>query len=220
MSDHNDEIMVNKFTEESAKSFRKKVIHRATQDSNQPILVYIDSYGGYIDSLNSMLETMEQVPNEIITVCIGKAMSCGAVLLAAGDYRFCGRKSRVMVHQGSSGVGGPIEGLQNDVNESKRLNKQLMEVIAKRCGKTIKQFKDEMKKRLHKDDDEARDMYLSAKDALEIGIIDFVGMPHIKPVVMYSVEVAPEKKYKSPPKTESKKRVTKKVTKKKATKKK
>lgn len=210
MSDINDDIIVNKFTEESAKNFRKKVIHKAMQDQNQPITIYIDSYGGYIDSLNSMLETIEQVPNEIITVCIGKAMSCGAVLLSAGNYRFCGRKSRIMVHQGSSGTGGPIEGLQNDVNESKRLNKQLIEVVAKRCGKTLKQFKDEMKKRLHKDDDEARDMYLPAKEALEIGIIDFIGMPHIKQVVAYSIEVAPEKKYKPIPEFKHKKKVTKK----------
>lgn len=223
MSDVNDEIIVNKFTEDSAKNFRKKVIHRAMQDPNQPIIIYIDSYGGYLDSLNSMLETIEQVPNEIITVCIGKAMSCGAALLAAGDYRFCGRRSRVMVHQGSSGAGGPIEGLQNDVDESKRINRQLMEMMAKRCGKTLKQFKTEMKERLHKDDDEARDMYLPAKEALEIGIIDFIGMPHVKPVTMYSVEPAPEKKYQpvqlQQPTAKPKKVTRKKVAKKKVSKK-
>lgn len=196
MSDY-DEIIVNKFTEESAKDFRKKVISRAMQDSVAPIIVYIDSYGGYLDSLNSMLETIEQVPNPIITVCMGKAMSCGAALLAAGDHRFCGRKSRVMVHQGSSGAGGPIESLQNDVDESKRINRQLMTMIAKRCGKTLKQFREEMKGRLHRDDDEARDLYLPPQEALEIGIIDFIGMPHVKPVTMYSIEPAPEKTYKS-----------------------
>ena len=220
MSENSDEIIVNRFTEESAKSFRKKVIHRAVQDSNQPIVVYIDSYGGYIDSLNNMLETIEQVPNEIITVCTGKAMSCGAALLSAGDYRFCGRNSRVMVHQGSSGTGGPIEGLQNDVDESKRVNKQIMTMIAKRCKMTLKQFKDEMKKRLHKNDDEARDMYLDASAALDIGIVDFIGMPHIKPVVMYSIETAPEKKYKPVHEEvtgEPKKKARKKVTKKKVT---
>ena len=194
-SHKDDEIIVNKFTEESAKSFREKVIYRAMQDPNMPIIVYIDSYGGYMDSLNSMLETIEQVHNPIITVCKGKAMSCGAALLAAGDHRFCGRRSRVMVHQGSSGTGGPIESQQNDIDESKRMNKELMTFIAERCGKTLTEFKAEMKKRLVKGDDEARDMYLPADEAKKLGIVDYIGMPHVKPVTVYSVEAAPQKTY-------------------------
>jgi len=189
------DIIVNKFTEDSAKDFRRRVLQKASLDPNLPITVYIDSYGGYLDSLNSMLETMEQVPNPIVTVCMGKAMSCGAALLAAGEHRYCGRQSRIMVHQGSSGTGGPIESLQNDVNESKRINKQLMAMLAKRCGKSIAEFKKEMKDRLHKDDDEARDMFLDAKNALEIGIIDHIGMPLVRPLIMYTIEVAPEKEY-------------------------
>ena len=197
MSDHYDEIIVNNFTEEAAKKFRKQIINKAMQDSSAPILVYIDSYGGYIDSLNNMLDTIEQVPNTIVTVCIGKAMSCGAVLLAAGDHRFCGRNSRIMIHQGSGIAHGPIEGLQNDVTESKRLNKQLMTLIAKRCGMSLKDFKSEMKRQLVKADDEARDLYLNSEGALKLGIVDFIGMPHVKPVTMYSIEPAPEKTYKS-----------------------
>lgn len=228
MNDHYDEIVVNKFTEESAKSFRKQVVSRAMQDPNAPILVYIDSYGGYLDSLNSMLETIEQVPNAIVTICMGKAMSCGAALLAAGDHRFCGRNSRVMVHQGSGGARGPIEGLQNDVTEDKRLNKEMMTRIAKRCNISLKEFKDEMKRQLIKADDEARDLYLSPEGALKLGIIDYIGMPHVKPVVMYSVEPAPEKEYdKSETQEEALqalglevKKTKKKVTKKKVAKKK
>jgi ATP-dependent Clp protease protease subunit len=195
MSNINDEIIVNKFTEEAAKAFRKQVVDRAMQDSNMPIVIYIDSYGGYLDSLNMMLETIEQVHNPIITVCIGKAMSCGAVLLAAGDHRFCGRNSRVMIHQGSSGAQGPIESLQNDVAESKRINKQFMTWMSKRCGMSLKVFKEEMKKRSGKGDDEARDLYLPAQAAVELGIVEFVGMPLIKPVVMYQIEASKEKKY-------------------------
>lgn len=198
MSDSYEDIVVNKFNEESAKKFRSQVLKRAALDESMPIVVYIDSYGGYIDSLNNMLDTIEQVPNQIVTVCTGKAMSCGAVLLAAGDFRFCGRNSRVMVHQGSSGAGGPIESLQNDVDESKRINKQLMTKIAERCGKTLTQFKKEMKERLHRDDDEARDLYLPPECALELGIIDYVGMPVVKPVIMYSIDCAPEKQYQDP----------------------
>lgn len=196
--DKNKDIVVNSFTEESARSFREKVLARSHIDPNMPITIYIDSYGGYIDSLNSMLETMEQVPNPKVTVCIGKAISAGAVLLAAGDHRFIGRNSRVMIHQGSSGAGGPIESLQNDVDESKRLNNQMIKLLAERCNKSVREFKSEMKKRLHREDDEARDMYLDAKNAKEFGIVDHIGLPLIKPLIMYTIEAAPERTFEDP----------------------
>ena len=218
MSEGYKDVIVNEFTELAARAFREQVIARAMLDPNAPITIYIDSYGGYLDSLNNMLETLEQVPNPIVTICQGKAMSCGAALLAAGDYRFCGRRSRVMVHQGSSGAGGPIESLQNDVNESKRLNRQLMSDLAKRCGMTVKMFKEEMTKKLVKNDDEARDMYLCAEAALELGIVDFIGMPHIKPHTQYEIIVASEREYEVINKP--KKKITKKKTKKKVAKKK
>lgn len=187
--DRIDEIVVNSFNEESARQFRKQLISRAVQDPGAPIIVYIDSYGGYLDSLNSMLETIEQVTNPIITVCLGKAMSCGAVLLAAGDHRFCGRSSRVMIHQSTGGDYGPVEELQKNVDECKRVNEMFMSFLAKRCGKTLGQLKQIIK------DNESRDLYLDAEDCKKLGIVDFIGMPHIKPITMYQIDVAPEKVY-------------------------
>lgn len=189
-------ILVNSFTEESSRKFREQVLRKASIDPNMPIIVYIDSYGGYVDSLNSMLATMRQVPNQFVTVCVGKAMSCGAVLLSAGDFRFIDEGSRAMIHQSSSGAVGPTEGQQNSVNENKRLNKQLMDFILGRCGKSMTQFKEAIKKSLHPDDD-GRDLYLDAKEAVAFGLVDFIGMPLIKPVVMFQIETAPKKKYES-----------------------
>ena len=190
----NETIMVNKFNEESARKFREQVLAKASLDPSMPITVYIDSYGGYVDSLNSMLATMRQIPNQFVTVCMGKAMSCGAVLLAAGDFRFIDEGARAMIHQSSSGVIGPTETQQNDVNENKRLNKQMMGIILERCGKSMTDFKEAISKSLHQDDD-ARNLYLDAQESLDFGLVDFIGMPLIKPVVMYSIESAPQKEY-------------------------
>jgi len=215
------DIIVNHFTEEAAAKFREEVIARSILDQQAPIIIYIDSYGGYIDSVNNMLATLEQIHNPVITVCVGKAMSCGSVLLAAGDHRFCDRHSRVLIHQGSSGAGGPIEGMQNDVDESKRLNKELMTFIAMRCGMSLRDFKTEMRSKLIKGDDEARDWYLPAQAALDLGIVDFIGMPLVKPMVSYHIEASLPKEY--PPiakKPIKKKKVKKKTSKKKKKKKK
>lgn len=199
--DRTDEIIVNSFNEESATRFRKQLIARAAQDPGVPIIVYIDSYGGFLDSLNSMLETIEQVANPIVTVCLGKAMSCGAVLLAAGDHRFCGRSSRVMIHQSTAGDYGPVEELQKNVDECKRVNDLFMTFLAKRCGKSLPQLKQIIK------DNESRDLYLSAEECERFGIVDFVGMPHIKPITVYQLDVAPRKTY-PPVKVQAKKKAS------------
>jgi ATP-dependent Clp protease protease subunit len=188
-SDDGNDIIVNKFTEESAKNFRSKVLKQSSLDPNMPIVVYIDSYGGYVDACNSMLETLHQVPNSIITVCIGKAMSCGAVLLAAGDYRYCGRHSRVMIHEVSGGAIGNIDDIKNSVDETDRLNLQLMSFIADRCNMSYKQLKQILK------DNDGRELYLTAEQAKEFGIVDFIGTPSIQPIIAYEVESVPEREY-------------------------
>lgn len=226
-------IVVQKFNEEATKKFSEQVYERASLDPNMPIVITIDSYGGALYSLLNMLETLEQVPNPIVTVCKGKAMSCGAVLLAAGDYRFCGRKSTVLVHKASGGALGPSEFLQNDINEVKRLNKMMMEMLAERCGKSLEEFRECMESDLLDSDtgDLARDWYIPAERAKEIGIVDYIGMPKVTPHVMYSIEPSEPKKYEPAPALEevkveeqvtksTKKKVAKKQTRKKTTKKK
>lgn len=197
MSDEKKEIIVNNFDEQAAREFREQVISQSQRDPSSPIIIYIDSYGGYLDSLNMMLETMHQVPNQFITVCIGKAMSCGAVLLAAGDHRFCGRHSRVMIHQSTSGAYGPAESLQKEIDECKRLNDKFMTFLAKRCKKDLRQLKQIIK------DNESRDLFLDADECKKFGIVDFVGTPSIRPILLYHIDVAPEKKYESAEETET-----------------
>lgn len=182
-------IVVNKFTEDSAKSFREEILKRSNFDPNMPIVIYIDSYGGSVDALNSMISIMHQVPNPMITVCIGKAMSCGAILLAAGDYRFCDSFSRVLIHEVTAGTINPVNEMENDVKEARRLNNQMMEFLAKRCGKSYRCIKQMMHKR------DSRDINLTAKEALEFGIVDYIGTPIIKPIIIYSIEVTPEHNY-------------------------
>lgn len=237
MSDNNSmkPIVVNKFNEEAVRHFREKVLERASIDQNLPIVINIDSYGGQVYSLLGMLDIIEQVPNPIVTVCVGKAMSCGAVLLSAGNYRFCGRNSTVLVHQASGAAFGPVEFLQNDADEVKRLNKIVMKMLAKRCGKTLKDFKEYMKEDLTdlETGDTARDWFIPADRAKEIGLVDYVGMPNIKPHVMYTIEATKPKEYEKAPeldilpdkleekvKKTTKKKATKKQTRKKSTKKK
>lgn len=219
------DITVNTFTEQSARNFRNKLKYKSSKDPDAPIEIRIDSYGGYIDALNTMLSAISEVPNPIVTVCTGKAMSAGAVLLAAGDHRFCDPMARVMVHEASGGAVGHNDDIQTDAKELERLNKQMMEFLAIRCGKSYDEIKEIMKNR------DARNLNFSAEEALEFGLIDHVGLPSITPIVMYSVGTLPPKEYKDadsetdeaikfleefskPVKKKAKKKTKKKVTKK------
>ena len=199
-----DEIWVNEFTEESAQSFREAIIEETKGDPTRPVVIYIDSYGGQVDALSKMVETMDEVPNPIITVAVGKAMSCGAALLSHGDVRFCGRHARVMVHEMSGGTAGDVHDMNADAQEIKRLNRYFMGLLAKNCG--IKGGYDALRKMIK--DRDGRDTYLDANASLKFGIVDAVGMPKVNRMKLYQVEAIPpkDKKNKS---TKTKKSETK-----------
>lgn len=185
-----DEIWVTKFDEEYAQIFRDKVMKRAKVSHRVPIVVYIDSYGGYADSLAKMIETLDEIPNPIITVCMGKAMSCGAILLSHGDIRYCGRHSRVMIHEVSAGEIGDVHDCLNDAQENMRLNEYWLGVLAKNCG--IKGGYDGLRK-IVKDRD-GREIWMDAKESLAFGIVDKIGLPKVETITLYEILDIPHKK--------------------------
>lgn len=178
-----DGIWVNEFTEKSALKFREQVLDFASKDDDRPVIIRIDSYGGYVDSLASMIETIDSIPNPIITSCEGKAMSCGAILLSHGDYRFCGKHSRILIHEVSAGSIGDVHDMYNDATEVKRLNTYFLGLLAKNCGR--KGGYTALRKEIKEHD--GRDIYLDAHKALDFGIVDEIGVPTVKPVVYYQI---------------------------------
>lgn len=189
------EIWVTEFTEVAAQKFRNRVMFHAKDNPEEPVVVFIDSYGGYVDSLAKMIETLDEIPNPIITVCMGKAMSCGAILLSHGDLRYCGRHSRVMVHEVSGGTYGDVHDVHADAIETKRLNQYFMDLLAVNCG--IPGGYAGIRKIIKARD--GRDIYLSASDAVKFGIVDYVGLPHmVSSVVTQAVTVPVKRKGKKP----------------------
>lgn len=183
------EIWVTDFTQESALKFREDIMEHSKGDPTAPITVYIHSYGGYVDALASMIETMDETPNPIITVCNGMAMSCGAMLLAHGDVRYCGKHSRVMVHEISSASAGDVHDMHADALETKRLNKYFMGLLAKDCG--IEGGYEGLRKLIKARD--GRDMYLSADECIQFGICDAIGTPKVEATVSFNISKTPEK---------------------------
>lgn len=187
------EIYVGDFTEIAAQKFKSSVLAHAKDSPEEPIVVYINSYGGFVDALASMIETLDSVPNPIITVCQGVAMSCGAILLSHGDVRYCGRHSRIMIHEVSSGTGGNVHDMYADAVEIKRLNSYWMDLLAKNCN--IQGGYSSLRKIIKSKD--GRDLYLDAAAAVKFGICDHVGLPQmISAVVTQAITVPIKRKAK------------------------
>lgn len=167
-----DEIWVNEFTEKSAQVFREQVISKCEENPSGVIQINIDSYGGSVDALVKMVETMNEMPNAFLTRISGKAMSCGAILASCGDVRFVGEYSSVMVHNISWGVGGDVTNLTSVADEAKRINENIMGLLADNCNMSYQ----DMQKAI-RDTTNSKEIWMSAKDAVKFGICDFVGTP-------------------------------------------
>lgn len=182
------EIWVNDFDEKHAQKFRDHVMHIADRGEDIVIPIYIDSYGGYVDSLAKMIETMDNVPNRFITVCMGKAMSCGAILLSHGDIRYCGKYSRVMIHNVHAGSWGEAYELKSTSDETLRMNKLFMELLANNCGIEYQDLQDKIRSSTS-----GKEIWMNGDDAFKFGIVDHVGTPLITPVIQFALNTMPDK---------------------------
>ena len=128
------EILVNHFTDESAILFRKQVLEYALSYPKESIRVYINSDGGELEALGMMVNTMKSVPNKFHTICVGRAYSCGALLLSFGDRRSMGKFSTAMIHEVSAGTFGSTTEMENNLKEIKRQNKVWLSAFAQNIG--------------------------------------------------------------------------------------
>ena len=130
------------------------------------ITMHIDSPGGSVKSGLSMVDVMQYIKSDIITVNTGMAASMGSVLLGAGTKgkRSSLRFSKTMLHQTSGGAGGNIQDARINFVEWEKVNKILFELLGEFCGKPAEVV----------EKDATRDFWLSAEEAVAYGIIDEV----------------------------------------------
>ena len=130
----------------------------------EPIKVYIDSYGGYVYQCFGLLSVMERSQTPIHTIVTGCAMSCGFMILICGHKRFAHKLSTPLYHQVSSGAFGTTKDLEEHLEETKRLQKQLEDIV--------KEKTDISKKKLKEIFDTKKDWFMSSEEALELSVVD------------------------------------------------
>jgi len=136
------------------------------ENNTNDITMYVDSPGGSVKSGLSMIDVMNYVHSDIITINTGMAASMGSVLLGAGTKgkRFSLKHSKVMLHQVSSGAQGNIQDLRITLAESEKYNNILFGLLGDFCGKSAEKVKK----------DATRDLWLTAAEAVDYGIIEEV----------------------------------------------
>ncbi len=143
-----------------------QLLHLADVAPEREVSLYVNSPGGSFTALMAIYDTMQYVPTPVATWCLGQAASAAAVLLAAGEpgRRFALRHSRVLLHQPSAGGQGTVSDLALQADELLRVRAEVEEVLCRHTGRSIEQLRV----------DTDRDKVLTARQAVEFGIVDHV----------------------------------------------
>ena len=155
---NNNFIIVNEICESAVSDFREDFFRLESSDQ-EIIPIIVDSYGGDVYALHAMLSIIESSTKKVATICDGKAFSCGAVLLSAGDHgmRFISKYGYVLVHQVSHEYYGKFSDIAVSAEHCSELNSNLLLMLDKNCKKKPGTFE----KMLIKHNN--ADLYLDAK---------------------------------------------------------
>ena len=134
------------------------------EDPKKDITMYVNSPGGQVTSTMAMYDTMQHISPDVSTVCLGMAASGGAIILMGGQKgkRFALKHSEIMIHQPLGGTEGQATDIAIHAEHIINMKNTLNELIAKHTVKKLEQVKN----------DTERDKFLTAKEALEYGLID------------------------------------------------
>ncbi|MCX6496554.1 MAG: hypothetical protein RLZZ606_551 [Actinomycetota bacterium] len=152
--------------DDNANEICAKMLLLAAEDSTKDIFLYINSPGGSITAGMAIYDTMQYVPNDVVTVGIGMCASMGQFLLTSGakGKRFITPNTRVLLHQPSGGFGGTAADIQTQAFLINDMKKKLAAITAKQTGKTVDQVMA----------DGDRDRWFTAQEALEYGFVDHI----------------------------------------------
>ena len=133
-----------------------------------PIKFYISTYGGSADEMFSIYDMMSilKTKSEIETRGLGKVMSAGTLLLAAGTKgkRKIGRHCRVMIHAVAAGSAGELHNMENEMKSIKHIQEMYIGALAKETCMTKRTIQKLLDRRVN--------VYLTAEEAVEYGIAD------------------------------------------------
>lgn len=131
---------------------------------NDNINLYINSNGGSVTAGMAIYDTMNYIKSDVSTICVGLAASMGAFLLSSGSKgkRYALPNADILIHQPSGGTQGQATDMKIAAEHIIKIRERLNHILAKNTGQKIERIENDVE----------RDYYLTAKEALNYGIID------------------------------------------------
>jgi len=153
----------------TSRAIAMQLLYLESLNPKQDIFLYVDSPGGSVTAGMAIYDTMNFISCDVWTICLGMAASMGALLLSGGTKgkRVCLPNSKVMIHQPLQNFGTvtlQATEIQIAAKEILKTRNHLNEILSQRTGQPIE--------RIH--DDTERDFWMTAKEALEYGLVDIV----------------------------------------------
>jgi ATP-dependent Clp protease protease subunit len=136
----------------------------AAEESDRDITLLISSPGGSVPAMLAIRDVMHLIPCDVATVAVGWAASAGQFLLSSGTHgkRFALPHARVLLHQGSSGIGGTAVDIEIQADDMRYTRDTVLGLVAADTGQPLERVRE----------DSRRDRWFTAAEALEYGFVD------------------------------------------------
>jgi ATP-dependent Clp protease protease subunit len=153
-------------TEDIANLVVAQLLHLESEDPDKDVSLYVNSPGGSVYAGLAIYDTMQFIKPDVQTICVGVAMSMGALLLGGGaaGKRMALPNSKILIHQVSGGFSGQATDIEIHAKEIIDVRRRLDEIIAKHTGQALEKVAK----------DTERDYFMSAEEAKEYSLVDRV----------------------------------------------
>ena len=138
----------------------------AADDPDKDITLLISSPGGSVPAMLAIRDVMDLIPNDVATVAVGWAASAGQFLLSSGTHgkRSALRHSRILLHQGSAGIGGTAVDIEVQADDLRHMRDTVLGLVAADTGQPVERVRE----------DSRRDRWFTAEEAKDYGFVDTV----------------------------------------------
>lgn len=136
--------------------------------------IYINSHGGRVSVVNSMISVMEASGITFCTCALGEASSAALILLAYGHKRYAGSRARMMFHEVSFGAHGKVGEVAESLDAAKQVNARLLADFAKKTKHPVEWWQEMANRK------PSKDFNFDAAAALRYGVVDRIGVPKLK----------------------------------------
>ena len=149
-----------------------QLLHLESEDPDKDISLYVNSPGGDVYSGLAVYDTMQFIKPDVQTICVGIAMSMGALLLSGGakGKRMALPNAKILIHQVSSGFQGQATDILIHARETEKLKRRLNEIYVTHTGRDLSEVEEALE----------RDRFMSPDEAKDWGLIDEVVAPRGK----------------------------------------